>query len=204
MRATRFGPITVRSDDRVLAPRAWTLLQSEWAAELAGTHEAGPLLELCSGAGQIGLAAAALSGREVVQLDDDPHACMWARRNARDNGIRADVRVGALSTSDQVLPRGRFPLVLADPPYLTSFEVRAHPGDPPHAVDGGADGLAVVRASIDAARRHARPGAGVLMQLRGEAQVAQLAEELGGGAVVVEDWRSHDRDRAVALLRMAA
>ena len=52
-----FGPITVEADASVLTPRPWTLVQSAWAAELSPGAPAGPILELCCGAGHIGLAA---------------------------------------------------------------------------------------------------------------------------------------------------
>ena len=77
-----FGPLVVAFDERVLRPRPWTLLQASWAAELAVGAPAGPILELCSGAGHIGQAAAVLSGRGLVQVDVDPHACALAEANA--------------------------------------------------------------------------------------------------------------------------
>src|SRR4051794_32540122 len=62
IRSCAFGPIMVDYDARVLTPRDWTLGQSEWAAELArGFDVAGRMLELCAGAGHIGLAAAVLA-----------------------------------------------------------------------------------------------------------------------------------------------
>ncbi|MGA8992804.1 MAG: methyltransferase, partial [Nocardioidaceae bacterium] len=64
-----FGGLAIAFDDRVLRPRPWTLAQSAWAAELAATVPAGPALELCSGAGHIGLAFAATSGRRLVMVD---------------------------------------------------------------------------------------------------------------------------------------
>ena len=61
-RTTRFGPLDIEYDERVLEPRAWTLAQSEWAAQLLTGAGDEPLLELCAGAGQIGLAAAEREG----------------------------------------------------------------------------------------------------------------------------------------------
>src|SRR4051794_36766883 len=60
-----FGPIMVRFDGRVLRPRPWTLAQSRWAAEAARTAPPGPILELCAGVGQIGLAAVVFTGRSL-------------------------------------------------------------------------------------------------------------------------------------------
>ena len=98
-RSCTFGPITVDYDERVLEPREWTLQQSRWAAELAGDAESGPILELCSGAGHIGLAAAVLSGRDLVQVDANPVACSFAIFNAARAGLgfpRVHVRTARL------------------------------------------------------------------------------------------------------------
>ena len=80
----------------MLDARAWTLLQSEWAAALAAQAEPGPMLELCAGAGHIGLAAAVLAGRDLVQVEADEVAAGYAVRNAARAGwaARTQVRMG--------------------------------------------------------------------------------------------------------------
>ncbi len=40
------GPLQVSYDDRVLAPRSWTLAQAEWGARLWRQTSGGPALEL--------------------------------------------------------------------------------------------------------------------------------------------------------------
>jgi release factor glutamine methyltransferase len=205
-RSEEFGPLTVRYDARVLAPRPWTLLQARWAAELAVEADAGPLLELCAGAGQIGLAAAVLSGRRLIQVEADPVAAGYARSNAvlAEAANRVEVRVADLESaldSDE-----RFPIILADPPYLPSNHVAAWPEDPPTAIDGGADGLDLVRVCLQIASRHLSPGAALLLQVAGDTQaraVAALLETQMPLEVAHCETRHHDRDRAVMLLRRA-
>ena len=59
-----FGHLPVVFDARVLRPRPWTVAQSRWAAELMRTTPASAcVLELCAGAGHIGLLALALARR---------------------------------------------------------------------------------------------------------------------------------------------
>lgn len=191
----RFGPIDVAFDGTVLQPRPWTLAQSEWAAALAAAAEPGPILELCCGAGQIGIAAAVLSGRSAVLVDDDEDARRWAKRNAARAGVVATV-VG------EAPPSVGAPLVLADPPYVPSDAIAAF-DDPPHAIDGGADGLVGLRWCVRAATSILFPGAPLLLQLRGLAQAAALEGELPGLApsLTIEAVRVYGADRAVALLR---
>jgi methylase of polypeptide subunit release factors len=204
-----FGPLRVTFDERVLQPRPWTMLQASWAAELATDPAAdpaaevpgGPILELCSGVGHIGQAAAVLTGRTLVQVDVDAHACRLAEANATANGVadRVQVRCGDL---DAVLGAAeRFALVLADPPYLPQDEVDDFPDDPDHAVDGGDDGLELLRRCVAVAGRHVQRGGAVLLQTRGRAQVDALGDELHAAGLEVVDVRTHDDRRAVALLR---
>lgn len=193
-----FGPIVVEFDDGVLRPRPWTVLQSEWAAELAQHAPAGAILELCAGAGHIGLAAAVLTGRDLVQVEVDPAAARLAVRNAANAGRRTDVRVGSMEHA--LSAHERFPIVLADPPYLPSAEVSAWPSDPVRAIDGGPDGLRLVRMSLRVAARHLAAGGDVLLQVAGAGQAGQLAHELPAG-LTIREIRSADERRAVMHLQ---
>ncbi|WP_199424720.1 methyltransferase [Actinotalea solisilvae] len=199
-----FGPLVVTYDERVLRPRAWTLLQAEWAAELSHDLPAGPVLELCSGAGHIGQATAVLTGRDLVQVDADPHACTLARANAAANvrSVAVEVRCGDLAAS--TLPGERFAIVLADPPYLRRDEVEAWPQDPTHAIDGGDDGLELPRRCLPVAGEHVSPGGVVLLQALGRAQVEQLADDVAAAGLELVEVRAEDERRAVALLRPRA
>ena len=204
-RRAGFGPLTIAYDGRVLEPRPWTLLQSDWAAELSPLLPAGPLLELCAGAGQIGLAAAVASNRALVQVDADPVAAGYAEANARAAWVAADVRCGRL---DEALADGeRFWLAVADPPYLPTVEVDEWPDDPVIAIDGGDDGLAVTRLAIGVLAAHLHPGGVALLQVAGPLQAAAVAGEVTGAGVplTVGEVRVVDDRRAVmALHRRAA
>lgn len=201
--STVFGPIVVHYDARVLTPRPWTLMQSRWAAELAPQAAAGAMLELCAGAGQIGLAAAVLSHRRLVQVESDPVAVGYAVANAALAGRAAevDVRHGMIDTA--LAPGERFPMILADPPYLSSIDVDRWPDDPPSAIDGGLDGLDLVRTCLQAARRHLSPGGLLLLQVAGGSQaeaVATFVENTASLRLTPRETRHHDRERAVMLL----
>lgn len=195
-----FGPVAIDFDDRVLAPRPWTLTQSQWAAELAVGAKPGPILELCAGAGQIGLVAAILADRDLVQIEADPHAASYARSNAVRAGFgdRTDVRAERLETA--LGAEEWFPLILADPPYLTSASVVRWPQDPLTAIDGGADGLEVIRACLRIAGEHLSAGGSLLLQLAGPAQVEQVACLLHATpalSLTAAQSRTVDAERAV-------
>ncbi len=60
-----FGHLRIAYDARVLTPRPWTEAQSTWAAEVMTDAPEGPVLEVCCGAGQIGLLAISRVARRL-------------------------------------------------------------------------------------------------------------------------------------------
>lgn len=171
-----FGPLEIAFDQRVLRPRPWTAAQSEWAAELQVTAPAGPVLELCAGAGQIGLLAVVGTGRRLVCVDIDPVACDFARHNAEAAGLAdlVEVREGPM---DEVLDDGeRFAVVIADPPWVRRGDVGRYPEDPLRAIDGGDDGLGLARTCVDVAERHLRPGGSLVLQVGTVDQAERVGE----------------------------
>ncbi len=202
-RTCRFGPLDVVYDDRVLTPRPWTLLQSEWAAELAEHAPDGALLELCAGAGHIGLAAAVLSGRQLVQVERDPFAAQYARLNAAHAGLADAVEVRNRPLTEALRADERFPIVVADPPYLPTTEVARWPQDPVAAIDGGTDGLDVVRACLQVGAHHLLDGGALLLQVAGDAQLSAVDTMVAARpqlGLSVTESRRHDARRAVMLL----
>lgn len=194
-----FGSLRIAFDDRVLRPRAWTADQSRWAADLLPSAPAGSVLELCTGAGQIGLLAVVDSDRRLVCVDLSPVACEFARRNADAAGMadRVEVREGSM---DAVLGDDeRFALVVADPPWVRRTEVGRYPEDPLLAIDGGDDGLDVARLCIEVSRRHLLPGGSLVLQIGTVDQVERLRRELDGSDLDVVEVRECERGVLVRL-----
>lgn len=195
----RFGGLLIEHDDTVLEPRGWTVEQSAWAAELHPGLPPGPILELCSGAGHIGLVAALRSGRELLQVDVSDDACGFARRNADAAGLGERVTVLQAPLRSLRDSADRFPLILADPPYLPSDEIGRFPEDPTLAIDGGTDGLHVLRDCVEVIDALLHPEGAALVQVRGAEQAARVAATLPD-SLVSSAVREHDPERAVILL----
>lgn len=192
-----FGPLTIGYDERVLAPREWTRLQAEWGAQLLDDLSPGPVLELCSGAGHIGLLAVHRSGRTLVAVDANPAACAWIRANAEAHGIPVEVREGDL---DAVLDTDeRFPLVIADPPWVPHDRIGQFPEDPPSAIDGGPDGLDLVRRCVRLIAEHLRCGGYALLQLGDEKQLQAVQEAITAAGLREVDRLVLDRGVVVQL-----
>lgn len=205
VRTTSFGPLQICYDDSVLEPRGWTALQSTWAAELLVDLPPGRVLELCSGAGQIGLLALHLSGRTGVLVDASPIACAWARHNARANDLAARVEIREGDVSHTLGATEYFPLVIIDPPWVPTDKVGTFPEDPVRSIDGGSDGLDVARRCLAVAASHLTPEGSALLQLGSTAQAQALAEWFDGPRSLpfrVDEVRPHeDRGVLVALSR---
>jgi len=202
-RSCRFGPLVVDYDERVLSPRPWTLAQSEWAAELAPYAAPGPLLELCAGAGQIGLAAAVLADRDLVQVEADPVAAGFASGNAARAGRAARVEVRNEPLQRALRPGESFPIIIADPPYLPSGELPRWPEDPRLAIDGGQDGMDLVGDCVEVAARHLAAGGWLLLQLAGPPQAARVSSILADAPAIGlrrRELRVIDDERAILLI----
>lgn len=159
-------------DERVLAPRPWTEAQSRWARELVSDGSPVRVLELCAGAGHIGLAAVQRTSHELVQVDRNPVACAWAQVNATVWGIDVDVRCASMA--DAFAPGETFGLILADPPWVPTDLVDRFPGDPREAIDGGADGLDIAIDCVEVIADRLTPGGHAIIQLGNVEQVRQL------------------------------
>jgi methylase of polypeptide subunit release factors len=177
-----FDGLLIRYDERVLAPRPWTVLQARRAAELLAHLPDGPLVELCAGAGHIGLAVARRSGRRLVCVDHDPVATAYAAANAENAGLASRVEVRLAPVDAALRADERFPLILADPPWVRREDVERYPADPTGAIDGGEDGLDVARLCLSVAAHHLVSGGVLVLQLGSAEQADHLrdtARELG-------------------------
>jgi release factor glutamine methyltransferase len=197
--SVEFGGLTICFDARVLRPRAWTAHQSRWAAEILAGLLDGPVLELCAGAGQIGLAAVRGSRRGLVCVDVDPVASAFVEANARAAGMgdRVDVRTAPLveaAHEDET-----FALILADPPWVRRADVGSYPEDPHLAIDGGDDGLTVARECVAVIGRHLRATGAALLQLGTRDQAGLLEPEIASAGLRQVEVRSYDRGALVRL-----
>ncbi len=184
-----FGGLRIAFDARLLRPRRWTENQSTWARELLPRLPAGDVLELCSGAGQIGLLAVTGTDRRLVCVDVNPVATQFTLTNARTAGLadRVEAREGPLTGS--LGPDERFPLVIADPPWVRRDETTTFPEDPLLAIDGGEDGMDVVRECVAVLVAHLAPGGVALLQLGPDDQVEAVRAMLAGTDLVAGEVR---------------
>jgi release factor glutamine methyltransferase len=165
----------------VLVPRPETEGLVEWAVEALAGRPDPVIADLGTGSGAIACALAqALPAAEVLAVEVSAGALAVASRNVRALGLAARVR---LLAGDLFAPLGALgaslDLVVANPPYLPSAVIASLPPEvarhePRAALDGGPDGLGVIRRIVVGAPRVLKPGGWLLMEI-GEDQAGPLA-----------------------------
>jgi methylase of polypeptide subunit release factors len=199
-----FCGLSISYDHRVLEPRPWTEAQSQWAAALLADAPAGPVLELCAGVGHIGLGAVRDADRPLVMVDVNPVAREFALGNAAANGLASRVEFRLARIDEALAEDERFPVIIADPPWVRSAETAQFPEDPVLAIDGGDDGLDLARTCVDLIDAHLAEGGSALLQLGNTAQaelIAAHAEERSRGSLTVGETRAFDRGVVVQITR---
>jgi release factor glutamine methyltransferase len=138
-----FRGLRIVVEPGVFVPRRRTEFLVEQAAELLWPGEI--VVDLCCGSGAIGAALRAAGPIELYAADLDPAAVRCARRNLGDAVYEGDLY--------DALPaglRGRVGLLVANVPYVPTGAVGTMPTEARDhearmALDGGADGLDLVR-----------------------------------------------------------
>lgn len=200
-----FGSLSIQYDERVLRPRRWTTAQSAWASALLRTAPDGPVLELCAGVGHIGLLAMVGQDRPLVLVDSSDVACEHAAANVERASLPGPVDIRCGQMDDLIADEERFALIIADPPWVPSGETGEHVDDPLHAIDGGADGLDLVRTCLEIVGGHLADDGSAVLQLGGLDQVAAVSDHLTDhpelGLRLAEHRAYEDRGVLVLLVR---
>jgi ribosomal protein L3 glutamine methyltransferase len=166
-------------DERTIVPRSFIgeLLDSHFSGQ--GDDEGGSLiddpvsvrhvLDLCTGSGCLAiLAAHAFPNAQIDAVDISSDALDVAARNVADYTLEDRV---TLHQGDLFKPLGgrRYDLIISNPPYVDAQGMAELPrecrAEPKLAFDGGADGIAIVRRILQAAKQHLTPEGGLLCEV---------------------------------------
>jgi release factor glutamine methyltransferase len=155
-----FGPVTLHVGPGVFIPRPETESLLEWAVgQPLSQHPV--IVDLCTGSAALAVALSKYRpDARVIAVDDSEDALAYARRNTAGTPvelIQADVtQAGLLAELD-----GQVDLLVANPPYIpdgVALEPEVAEHDPPHALFGGVDGMAVIDRIVELAARLLRDG----------------------------------------------
>ena len=163
----------------VFVPRRRTEFLVTRAIELAGSDRPVPtvVVDLCCGSGALGLAVAdALGALDLVGADLDPVAVRCATANLA--AVGGTVYAGDLFDALPDRLRGRVDVLIANAPYVPTEAIgllppEARDHEARMALDGGPDGLDVLRRVLHGAASWLAPGGHVLVE-SSATQAAQL------------------------------
>ncbi len=203
IRGTReFFGLELVVDPRALVPRPDTETLVEVALERTRQRsEYGRALDLCTGSGCVAIAFAKTRPTwRVTATDVSAEAVALAWENARRQGVAFSLatRVGDLFAP---VEGSRFELVVANPPYIPSraiggLNVDVRDFEPRAALDGGDDGLELVRAVVERAPRHLEPGGVLAIEVGHDQAVRAEALFHAAGFSAIErrrDYGGHER-----------
>ena len=161
-----FRGLRITVDPGVFVPRRRTEFLVDRAAALARRDAV--VVDLCCGSGALGAAlVTTVDGAELHAADIDPVAVRCARGNVAAVGGR--VYQGDLYAPLPASLRGRVDILLANVPYVPTEDIELLPQEARvHearvALDGGADGLDVLRRVTASAGEWLAPGGHLLFE----------------------------------------
>jgi len=165
-------------DERVIVPRSFIgeILFSEYddadgeeSLYLPDPNDVESVVDICTGSGCLAVIAAGLFPNAAVDaVDLSADALEVAKINVADHEL--DERV-TLYKGDLFGPlKGKtYDLIITNPPYVDHEEMSVLPEEyrtePAMALDGGPDGLDIVRRLLTEAPKHLNPGGGMICEI---------------------------------------
>jgi len=181
----QFCDCSVAVTPGVFVPRWQSERLAERAAQLLPPQ--GRAIDLGTGSGAIAMVLMARRpGASVVGVESDPRAAECARKNG------VTVLQGDLFEAAPRTWKGSVDLVVGVLPYVPTGEIPYLPRDVPafeplSALDGGSDGLGLIRRAVNESREWLRDGGHILLETGGDQPRAltPVLERAGFGAVRV-------------------
>jgi len=168
-----FRHVTVRVTADAMVPRPETELLAAWALDLLPRGPRRPLaIDLGTGTGCIACAIASeRPDVEVIALEAAARAVTLARENVAALGLSARVRV-EVSELFSALGATLADVIVSNPPYLptgliATLAPEVSQYDPRGALDGGVDGLRVIRRIVAEAPQRLLSGGALVLETAG-------------------------------------
>lgn len=205
----RFRDLTLAFGPGAFHPQPETEALVAWILDNADLPSSPLVVDLCSGCGTLALALAAeLPSAKVHAVERSADALVWLNHNIVSLQLPVEAHLGDAEHAVSELD-GSVDLVVSNPPYVATPELRGLAGtvndrDPTISLDGGSDGLDIIRAVASSAQRLLRAG-GLLVIEHSDRQgqsAPRLLRDLGWSEVQ-DHVDQAGRDRFVTARRTA-
>jgi len=168
-------------DERVIIPRSYfvELLPEAVPQWLPANKPVKRVVDVCTGSGCLAvLLAERFPDAKVDAIELSPDAAAVARFNFAQHELGARIKLHRSDVFDAV-PAVKYDVILSNPPYVPSREMKGLPEEfrkePAMALDGGDDGLDIVRKLLRQARERLQPHGIVTLEV-GQAKAALAAK----------------------------
>lgn len=160
-------------DERVIIPRSYflELLPEQIPQWLPPGQPVKRAVDVCTGSGCLAvLLAHQFAEAKVDAIELSPDALAVAKFNVAMHGLGKRVKLFHSDVFDAV-PAVKYDLILSNPPYVPTRELRGLPAEfkqePAMALDGGKDGLDIIRQLLRQARGRLQPHGIVVLEVGG-------------------------------------
>lgn len=160
-------------DERVIIPRSYflELLPTQIPQWLPRDKPVKKVADVCTGSGCLAvLLAHQFPDAKVDAVDLSPAALSVANFNVAQHHLAKRIKLWHSDVFDAV-PRARYDVMLSNPPYVPTRELRGLPAEfkaePKMALDGGRDGLDIIRKILRQARDRLQPHGIVALEVGG-------------------------------------
>ncbi len=160
-------------DERVIIPRSYfvELLPEQIPHWLPARKPVKRAADVCTGSGCLAiLLAHRFPEAKVDAIELSPEAMAVAKFNVATHRLARRVKLHHSDVFDAV-PPVRYDLIISNPPYVPTRELRGLPEEfrrePTMALDGGRDGLDIIRKILRQARERLQPHGIVVLEVGG-------------------------------------
>lgn len=160
-------------DERVIIPRSYFLeiIPDQLPHWLPAGKPVKRVADVCTGSGCLAvLLAKQFAGARVDAIELSPDAMAVAKFNVATHGLGRRVRLHHSDGFDAV-PAAKYDIILSNPPYVPTRELRSLPAEfrsePRMALDGGRDGLDVIRKLLRQSADRLQPHGIVVLEVGG-------------------------------------
>ena len=160
-------------DERVIIPRSYFLeiIPEQLPLWIPEKKPVKRVVDVCTGSGCLAiLLARQFPDAKVDAIELSPNAMAVAKFNISTHGLGKRVKLFHSDVFDAV-PSAKYDIILSNPPYVPTRELRGLPqefkNEPQMALDGGKDGLVIIRKLLAQAADRLQPHGIVVLEVGG-------------------------------------